>query len=76
MSSVLHSKSMEYWHLPAKDFTLLLDSNLPSIYTQKLIPVPRALKPPQAGNEHSKDAKMKTKSYPHTVKQLQGTPAP
>lgn len=48
MTPVLHSKSMEYWHLPAKGFTSLLDSNLPSIYTQKLIPVPYTQKASQA----------------------------
>lgn len=48
MTPVLHSKSMEYWHLPAKGFTSLLDSNLPSIYTQKLMPVPYTQKASQA----------------------------
>lgn len=48
MTPVLHSKSMEYWHLPAKGFTSLLDSNLPSIYTQKLMPVPYTQKATQA----------------------------
>lgn len=76
MTPMLHGKCMEWWHLLAKGFMWLLDRNLPSSTSQKLIPISHAQQPAQAGTEFSMTPNMMIQSYPYTVKQQHESPAP
>lgn len=76
MTPMLHGKCMECWHLPAKGFMSLLDRNLPTSTSQKLIPISHAQQPAKAGTESSMTPNMKMQSYPYTMKQQHECPAP